>query len=707
MKAIIWKELHENFKWALLGMVGVGLTMAFVLINLAYRAYSIGDDDFYLITLSLGPGVGAVIGFMQMIFDSRQGHWAVLVHRPIDRNRIFWGKTVAGLILYFAAMLIPFAISVLWVMIPGKVAGPFRWGMAVPGLVGILTGTAYYFAGMLVARRSARWYGSRCLPLVAPILCSILIFGVYRASSASLIIIVAASIMCIAARGSFLAGGDYKSQHWTAKSSLGSALVVGIILAGLATVGFISTFIPQSGYYRTTLQDSRPRLLRDGRVVVEEYVEGKQVAVNDLKGNPITELLRQDDESIDPLALLIPPRTNLDLAIEEEANRGATTVWHRRSVRSMRAGLHMAPGTYWYYLPETGRFEAYDEESRRRIGSIGPNGFASADQTPTDRFPSRRVYSEQMLENLASLFPTPDGVYRIDLMNRTVEPVFTPEPGKHIELMQGIEVERLVQKWRYSNGTRYRDHETEYEKVGYAMLVDKEILLLDQDLKVLRTHTPDYQSPDYSSVTISKLDTPDTYAFMYRPSVEHFGDQAFDMTRPLVIYGPDDQPVSTGEVPPRQYESGQLPITQGFVGLIAPPAPCAIIEAVERIRNRAYRRYNMYDTNLKITFGASMLLGGIISLLVNLRLAKRNALGRGQRIVWASLGLLFGLSGVLLMLCLLPWPTKLRCESCGKARLVNRFDCEHCGATFAPPATDGTEIFDRPDSTPARPVTIY
>ena len=708
MKAIIWKELRENFRGALLGMIVAGLAMAFVLIGLALRGNSIGDEEYLILILFAGPILGAAIGFMQTIFESRQGYWAVLVHRPINRNRIFWGKTIAGLTLYFAAMLIPFGLTVLWVIIPGKVAGPFRWGMAVPGLIGILTGPAYYFAGMLVARRDARWYASRCLPLIAPILCSILIFGVYRAWSAALIIVVTASWMCIAARGTFITGGDYKAQHWTAKAALGSALVAGIILTGILAVGFISTFIPQSGYYITTLLDTRPRLLRDGRVVVEEYVGGKQVAVNDLEGNLLPELIRQDDASIDPLVLLTPSSADLSLVIEEGADRETPVIWFRKSLRSMRPQLRTDQDTYWYYLPETGRFEGYDKKSRRRIGSIGPNGFATADQAPTDRFPSKRIYAKQMLGNVAGLFPTPDGVYRIDLIKRTAERVFTPEPGKQIESMAGIWTKKQSREWGGTYGIwNWERQQTEYDKVDYVILVDNEILILDQDMSVIATHTPDYQPPAYPSVSISKLDAPGTYAFMYHPSIDHFGDQVFDMPRPLVIYGPDGQQVSTGEVPRRQYESGQLPITQGFLGLIAPPAPCAIFEAVERIKHRQFRRYLTYDRDLKITIAICMMLGGVVSLVINLRLAKRNAIGRGRRTLWAGLGLVFGPSGVLLMLCLLDWPARLRCQSCGKARRIDRFDCEHCATTFAPPEPDGTEIFDLPVTSAARMVTIY
>jgi hypothetical protein len=49
------------------------------------------------------------------------------------------------------------------------------------------------------------------------------------------------------------------------------------------------------------------------------------------------------------------------------------------------------------------------------------------------------------------------------------------------------------------------------------------------------------------------------------------------------------------------------------------------------------------------------------------------------------------------MLALQEWPALVRCPSCSRPRRVDRERCEHCGAAHAPPAADGTEVFETSD----------
>jgi hypothetical protein len=93
-----------------------------------------------------------------------------------------------------------------------------------------------------------------------------------------------------------------------------------------------------------------------------------------------------------------------------------------------------------------------------------------------------------------------------------------------------------------------------------------------------------------------------------------------------------------------------------------------------------------------------MLLSAAASTLACFLLARRYAFSRSRCAGWALCGVLFGVVGVLLMLCLHQWPARTRCPSCGRERRVDRDLCEHCGAPHAPPATDGTEIFETTDA---------
>src|SRR5262249_2416441 len=109
------------------------------------------------------------------------------------------------------------------------------------------------------------------------------------------------------------------------------------------------------------------------------------------------------------------------------------------------------------------------------------------------------------------------------------------------------------------------------------------------------------------------------------------------------------------------------------------------------------------EGGLMFGYLALMLLSAAVSALVCFLLARRYSFTRLQCLGWALCGLLFGLTGLLLMLALQEWPARVSCPSCGRPRRVDRDSCEHCGAAHAPPAPDGTEIFE-PAATTVVPV---
>ncbi len=60
---------------------------------------------------------------------------------------------------------------------------------------------------------------------------------------------------------------------------------------------------------------------------------------------------------------------------------------------------------------------------------------------------------------------------------------------------------------------------------------------------------------------------------------------------------------------------------------------------------------------------------------------------------WAVFHVLFGVPGLLAFLSVQEWPAREACPNCKRLRLVDRAQCEHCGADFAPPEKTGTEVF--------------
>jgi hypothetical protein len=105
-------------------------------------------------------------------------------------------------------------------------------------------------------------------------------------------------------------------------------------------------------------------------------------------------------------------------------------------------------------------------------------------------------------------------------------------------------------------------------------------------------------------------------------------------------------------------------------------------------------RYKVTPSGLVPGYIALILLSAAASALGCFVLARRYGFSSARSISWALCGFLFGWVGLALMLALQEWPARITCPKCRKLRVVTRATCEHCGALHAPPAADGTEIFE-------------
>jgi hypothetical protein len=95
-----------------------------------------------------------------------------------------------------------------------------------------------------------------------------------------------------------------------------------------------------------------------------------------------------------------------------------------------------------------------------------------------------------------------------------------------------------------------------------------------------------------------------------------------------------------------------------------------------------------------LTFGSAMVASAAACAGITLALARRYAFSRRRLAGWTILCFLSGPMGILTMLALLDWPPRVNCASCGKMRVVNRQQCQHCAADFPPPPNVGVEIFE-------------
>jgi ABC-type transport system involved in multi-copper enzyme maturation permease subunit len=163
-KAIVWKELRANWRWAIAGM---GVLLIDLLYQMSNSIRNIDLDGIWSAIHSslaiFAPLIALLIGVLQIAPEQSRDRWAFFLHRPVKPSLLLLGKVTVGLSLYLAATLVPFFSVAWWLAIPGHVAGPFDSEALLPGLTDIFVGIPFYFAAMLCLIRKARWYGTKFL----------------------------------------------------------------------------------------------------------------------------------------------------------------------------------------------------------------------------------------------------------------------------------------------------------------------------------------------------------------------------------------------------------------------------------------------------------------------------------------------------------------------------------------------------------------
>lgn len=382
MGAIIWKELRENLKWAVLWMSAVGAAMVYALsqANPYFdQSPSICSAGFLTVTTFGSIAGGSLLGILQIVTELRRDRWAFLIHRPVGRTTIFVGKVVGGLTLYSLAMGIPLLGAAVWAATPGSVAAPFDSRMLLPGFADVLTGTAFYFAGMLTGIRQARWYGSRALGIVAAVLCAILVLNVAKEFRHAVLAVLAFDVLLsCAAWGGFLSDGENGRQPRPVRAILGVCLFVGIAVLSAAGVAIIGAFLPGQDTWISTDYAFH----RDGTVLrVTTDIHGVQ-EVTDLGGKEIPEYR--------------DARARADF----HRNTAQTTYirWsdpkHGPSYRNCERWFSLlayGQDAHWYFIEDEGLFRGFSTRDRREVGTLGPDGLASVGAEPGRRFQGRRV----------------------------------------------------------------------------------------------------------------------------------------------------------------------------------------------------------------------------------------------------------------------------------------------------------------------------
>ena len=659
MKTLLFKEIRENVRLAALGLVIHALLLA-----VQYRSYTaarpslfspLASQDLFWSTLWFGGIFAAVLGWLQIHNERRPDLWAFLLHRPMTRTQMFLAKTGAGMALYTVVVGLPLAWFVAWARWPGHVAAPFDIVLLRPIAAAALAGTVAYFAGMLTGLRQARWYASRALSLgIALAACTLMLVAHYWWLG-FLVILIGTLVVATASWGAFKTHGYCHGQPAVAHACLIISTTVGWGLIAIVAALLLSNLFPQRNrgarwtHYAMT-----------GEGVICKITEGgeEKAHIQDLEGKPI----------LDPKTL-----KEVELADFNARTRRLSSVTlgdepRRRPQEWVFTDMKAVPGwgktedTLWYCWERYGRLVAYDAATRRCVGSLGPGGFARDIAGDGSRF---NTSVDNGGWNLAS---TDTILYRLNLGQRALKPLFTTTADDPLRSSQEIRFERDGAEERY-----------------VAVVTRHSVHLLKPGGELVWKVPYDAQNPAYRRAEIHFLSAPGQYALWMSPSA--YEDERSDGRLPIHVVWVDHQQgviknVDLPALPRPEPASG----AEEFLSCaVAPPIILYLLP-------KLVPGFNPKGLPLELLL-PSWAMALLVCLPLALWVARRYRLPLAAQAGWVVFLALFGLPALLAFLSVHEWPARIPCPACKRSRLVNRPQCEHCGAAFAAPEPTGTEIF--------------
>lgn len=669
MKALIRKELRENLKLGVLGLV----VITFILLQF-YRHYgellrplAAGGTEVrgpYLQPLANMELLGYVgifcaafavlLGWFQSFNERHRDLWSFLAHRPLMRTELFLGKVIAGLGLYVLVAGLPLVCFIVWAIAPGHVAAPFEGSMLLPHAAVFLAGPAYYFAGMLTGLRQARWYGSRSLGLGGALLISIATVGLSSFGQVLFVAVIVAAILGAATWGAFHSNGFYIGQPRTGKLALTGALALGCVVVSVAAIGLIDTLLPRWSSEFSSW--SHYGMAKDGAIYKATYAADHAVQVADLQGRPLL-----DTKTGRP----IDQETFARMALSEFSvgvDFGDRSVRNRHYLATPRFILiRVMPHRLWYYWPRCGRLVAYNPATRQPVGSLGPNGFSRDLAGGGSRFD----YSRGSWPNSHAM-KTADAIYRLDLEAQTATLVFSAPQGETFGALAEIAPHDGV--WEYS----------------FAATRSQVYLLQPDGHVVWQTpYQPAY--PDYDRLTAFILPATNQFALWIRPGNQ--AEQDAPASHPThVAWLVGGQIARTEDLPSLTHPEPVFPFRERVMAGLAAPAMFAAIPLFAEPGRPEHIPSAM--------LWSSLVAAAFVCVPLGWWRMRRYSFSLGARLRWSLFLLATGVPGLLTLLAVQDWPARETCPQCGKSRTVEHQTCEHCAAPWPPPQPAGIEIFE-------------
>ena len=335
----------------------------------------------------------------------------------------------------------------------------------------------------------------------------------------------------------------------------------------------------------------------------------------------------------------------------------------------MLVSLATGGTTQWHYSLRDRLLLAYDPERKTPIGGVGPDGFFSADSWPKQRFDATIVaFDTHQPEWLAFS----DGVFRFDPYRDEIDRVMTPAPPEKVTAAAAF----------------YPSSDPGLEP-QFAVVSGSRLRLVQRNRQTVLDIALEYKGPQFRHWRVAIAPEGTGYYVWYVPSDK--AGKTFTTTSYLTKLDKSGRVLSRQAVPPLPSVPSQLHWAQVAAGLLVPLGPAAVVMGA-----RAYVESDFNPLTMGSRFyvaAALAVLSALVCCMLAIGISRRYAFSWRRIATWGISGFLFGPAGVLLQFCMVEFPARQPCSSCGQPRVVNRTTCEHCSSAFPAPAPDGTEVF--------------
>lgn len=632
MRFFFWKELREN------RIVGL---LLFAIVSLAFgeniyqcKVGSINYDQ--SITLYSALICAFCFGFFQTFRERKIDRWAFMMHRPISLSSIFLAKSFAGILIVILSVGIPFFGWLFWMSIPGNLSAPFDWRLSLRGISDLTASLAFYFAGMLVALRPVRWWGTRIWPLLAAGCFTMLALTSLLSNNflpSMITLLVGATTLGFSAWGSFVGKGEYETQPFPARMSLLSILLVGwvtvICFLGIELMPLLSQLNKQDE------SEERIQIHKDGRILRLQHSGGK-TRVFDLHGTEVLSSERNPWSSSDFNDFL-----EMD-GIYRYAE-GDSLSYRYPERYFWKIDISNETSRTWYYTHQYGRFVRYLRG--KIVGSIGPEGYSSSpDLNHLPHFDTsgefdwrQRIGSDSNGTKWfgPSLFE--NEIVLIDFEHRQIKkiPVDVHKVSGRVTLKSKGEASKEVSIFRLNHSLIVYDHQKESTF---------EFFLTEKQNKNLDFHV--HYSQDFLRLYFQILDDP------------AHGEKSFNLYQ---FNGAGVLQKTTHVDEPKIQKDRADSWIDSIWGAIAPLMTLLIALGVEFYRGNLILNGRegvlivLRSNEIPILYIYMMVLGGILSAYFTVRKLRSILMPQKVWIPWAMTNFLFGLVGWLTLISSRDW----------------------------------------------------